>query len=334
MTERKPPRKPPTIEVPLKGQDQKVRHWWNELPNLAPDDPTETTGTLTLPTRRLSSMPPGPRTHPALVVISGIDVGRTILIQKELIVGRANDCQLVLHDVGLSRHHARFSHQDGEVTCEDLRSKNGTHIRNERVTTRKLVPDDIVRLGPSVTLRFTMVTASNAQLASDMYDSAMRDPLTKAFNRRYFAARLKAELAYASRHNSVISIVAFDVDGFKNLNASAGVAAGDALLKNIVVLLAPSLRIEDVLARTGADEFALLLRGIRLPNAIQCAERSLRVVEQASPARDAHLRTSLSVGVAASDEVPDLSAGQLLGLADRRLFRARDAGGNRVVSEG
>jgi diguanylate cyclase (GGDEF)-like protein len=192
-----------------------------------------------------------------------------------------------------------------------------------------------VRLGSAVALRLGRLTTAEAQLAGDMFEAAMRDPLTKAFNRRYFSSRLKAELAYATRHGATLSLVAFDVDGFGNLNRAYGRSVGDAVLAHVVTVLTPSLRLEDVLARTVGDDFVLLLRGVRVEHAKAVAERARETIERAAPPHDVPLgAVTISAGIASSDEVGDLSAGHLLAIAERRLYRARETGGNRIVGAG
>jgi len=93
---------------------------------------------------------------PALVVrISGTAPYEVELDRKENTIGRSPDCDIVLDDDGVSREHARFLVSGGRVVVEDLESRNGTFVNEERVEKRALKSGDRVRLGPTVELDFT-----------------------------------------------------------------------------------------------------------------------------------------------------------------------------------
>lgn len=88
---------------------------------------------------------------------------------------------------------------------------------------------------------------------------ALHDALTGLANRRLLADRLSMALAHARRHTSALALVYLDLDGFKQLNDALGHGAGDALLRQVAQRLVASVREEDTVARTGGDEFILLL---------------------------------------------------------------------------
>lgn len=161
----------------------------------------------------------------------------------------------------------------------------------------------------------------------------MRDPLTRAYNRRYLTNRLPAEIAYFLRHGGSLSVITFDFDHCKKLNDRYGHALGDAVLTGSAALIGTTLRSEGVLARVGGEEFVIVLRGIGRESAIKCAERVRHAVEKAEFSLEgAVARATISAGVATSDELTlDPAGASLLKLADTRLYEAKAAGRNRVI---
>ena len=124
---------------------------------------------------------------------------------------------------------------------------------------------------------------------------ALTDPLTGAFNRRYFDVCLDAAIERRDRFGEPASLVLFDVDRFKDVNNTLGHASGDAVLKALVVLVRRCARRVDVLSRVGGEEFALLLSGAPLAAAVEVAEQ-LRALVSASRLLDG-CALSISVGV-------------------------------------
>lgn len=262
-----------------------------------------------------------------LTVVAGADAGRVVALDRdELVVGRAPICHLVLPDDGISRRHAIVRRRGSSYVLEDLGSKNGTFIEGEPIVVREIAPDASFQLGPHVIIRLSMMTQAEARLAHQLYESSMRDPLTQCFNRRYLFERIRAELAYAERHRSAVSLVVFDFDHFKRLNDTHGHAAGDDVLRFGARRVLAALRTEDVLSRIGGEEFAILLRGIAHPDAILCAERVRRAVESGTGTVPA----TISLGVATTDDLAVPTPEELFEVADRRLYEAKHAGRNQV----
>ena len=97
---------------------------------------------------------------------------------------------------------------------EDLQSSNGTYLNNEPIKTAELQDGDKIRLGSTTVLKFSYTDRIDESFQQQMYDAALRDPLTRAYNKKYFLDRLETELAYARRHHQAVSVVMFDVEGF------------------------------------------------------------------------------------------------------------------------
>jgi diguanylate cyclase (GGDEF)-like protein len=169
-----------------------------------------------------------------------------------------------------------------------------------------------------------------------MYEAALRDGLTGVFNRKHLEERLDAEIAYAHRRQTELSVVMLDVDHFKRVNDTYGHLAGDAVLKGVAETLLRTIRSEDVLGRYGGEEFVVVTRGIAVTGAHLLAER-LRATLAATkiPFGPTLLTLTASAGVASlgccggrTDKTT------LLSVADARLYRAKQAGRNRVVAAG
>jgi two-component system cell cycle response regulator len=274
-----------------------------------------------------------------LTVISGPNTGRAYLLREgETLLGRGKEAHIGLDDAGASRMHARVMLTvDGRYLLEDIQSRNGTFVDGVRVEgVRELVSGDRIHIGPNVTLSFAIVDAQAERIAHQLYESSVRDALTRAHNRRYLVDRLGREIAYARRHADALSIVIFDIDHFKRVNDTLGHLAGDEVLREISGLVARLIRQEDVFARYGGEEFVVLARGIDHLGTARFAERLRASVERLEIAAESSVvRVTISLGLASLDE---LGEGQrtvegLLRLADSRLYAAKAGGRNRVCSE-
>lgn len=299
------------------------------LPNLDTFD-YEATGTRN--TETYAAAPASMRrlaANPVLTIIEGNDAGRVLRVDRdEIVIGRAPECEIVLFDTGVSRKHASVERRDGEIVLRDLGSKNGTFVDGESVSVRRLSMNDVFHVGPNVRIRLAMLDEAEEKLARQLYDSSMRDALTRTFNRRYFSQRLETEIAFATRHKADLSVVAFDVDHFKALNDTHGHAAGDEALQKVARAVQSMLRAEDVLARVGGEEFAILLRGVSPADAMICAERVRAAVERILMSfGGVSVRITVSLGVASLSEGRQES---LVKLADERLYAAKHAGRNCV----
>ena len=156
------------------------------------------------------------------------------------------------------------------------------------------------------------------------------DELTGAHNRRFLTRRIDEESRRAARDGTELSLVLVDVDNFKAVNDDYSHLAGDAVLRGVARLLGAVVRRSDVVARWGGEEFALLLPGCAKQDAAVVAEKArVRIAEQEWREAAGALRVTVSVGVASLGEV-GADTHELVRLADRRLYAAKNAGRNRV----
>jgi two-component system cell cycle response regulator len=295
----------------------------------------------TMKTYSGSSNPPAmmKATRAVLTVQSGPEAGRVVALSqsKPTTIGRTDSCTIALDDARLSRVHVKITYVGGTWMLTDEGSTNGTFVNGVRVEKYSTLDDGSrLLLGGSVSLRFTFVTEEEEQALAKVYDAAMRDGLTGIFNRKALDERLVAEWAFAARHVAPLSFVLLDVDGFKSINDTHGHLAGDAVIREIAARLARAVRTEDVLGRYGGEEFVVVARDIALDRAAQLAERLRRTIGDSPIAFDAQqLSVTASFGVASMaccGESKDLRT--LIEIADSRLYAAKRAGRNRVVSTG
>jgi diguanylate cyclase (GGDEF)-like protein/PAS domain S-box-containing protein len=157
----------------------------------------------------------------------------------------------------------------------------------------------------------------------ELGEQAMRDPLTGAFNRRHLLGYLRSAVGRADPLTA--SILAIDVDGFKQVNDVSGHEAGDAVLLVVARLAQKLSREGDRLFRLGGDEFLMYLPGVTREAAVSVAER-LRAAVEHEPGQ---APTTISIGVAQLQ--PEDSVETWLHCADARLYEAKRAGRNRVA---
>src|ERR1700690_1112888 len=145
---------------------------------------------------------------------------------------------------------------------------------------------DRIHIGPNIVVSFAILDAQAERLAHQQYESSVRDPLTRAHNRRYLVERLASEIAYARRHAGRLSLILFDLDHFKRVNDTYGHMAGDEVLRGVASLVGRMIRAEDVFARFGGEEFVRFVPGVRHLNVGRLTERIRESAERLEIAYD------------------------------------------------
>ncbi|MFO0696805.1 MAG: GGDEF domain-containing protein [Polyangiales bacterium] len=266
-----------------------------------------------------------------VIVIAGPNVGEMFKVGDGGDIGRGTDAAFRLTDTEISRHHARFVVRDGNVLVQDLNSTNGTFVNGAQVKLQPLKDGDKIQVGTTTILKFSYHDDLEEQFQRRMYESALRDGLTKAFNKKYFHERLESEVAYALRHDSALSLILLDLDHFKRINDTYGHLAGDYVLSTFSSSVLSTIRKEDVFARYGGEEFALISRGLDSKAAHQFAERVRSAVERfAFTFQGQRMPVTVSVGISAMPESQALTAEALVDAADKALYAAKSGGRNRV----
>ena len=168
----------------------------------------------------------------------------------------------------------------------------------------------------------------------ELQNLALSDSLTQLANRHQFERVFAQEMSRAARRRQVLSLAIIDVDQFKAYNDALGHPAGDACLRVVSQAIKGCLlRPADHVARYGGEEFAALMPDTGLAGARLLGERIRKAIEATrTPHPDSFVSdiVTASVGVATAHVVPGLSSSALLHAADRALYKAKEAGRNRV----
>jgi two-component system, cell cycle response regulator len=280
---------------------------------------------------------PPPDAQPAaacLVVLSGSNVGEMYRLEKDqIVIGRGDKVDLRLVDDGISREHVRLFKEGGRIVLEDLGSTNGTYCNGQRVARQPLAEGDKILIGSTTILKFGYQDKLDEMFQRQMSESALRDGLTRAFNKRYFTDRIESEFQYAIRHRTPLSLIFLDIDHFKKINDQHGHQAGDHVLAQLSTLVMSMLGEEETFARYGGEEFAVIARGVELAAATALSER-LRAAVEAHPFNfeSTSLPVTISVGVARAPGPGLASSGDLVARADESMYAAKRSGRNRVCS--
>lgn len=167
---------------------------------------------------------------------------------------------------------------------------------------------------------------ANAELS----EQVRHDYLTGCANRRAFVEVLQSEMERARRYGSPLSLAVLDIDHFKEVNDTYGHAFGDTVLQGLVAVINQQLRSNDLLARIGGEEFALLMPSTSVQEAMRVVDRMRMVIEKVPMhTGTTPIFVTISAGVAGWAEGCD--GNQLLGEADRALYAAKGGGRNCVM---
>jgi diguanylate cyclase (GGDEF)-like protein len=264
-----------------------------------------------------------------IIVIYGPELGKRVQLgTAPFEIGRSSRNDLFLDQESISRHHARITFDGASYWVQDLKSTNGTYVNDEQVSDQRLRDGDQVRIGRSI-LKFMTGENIEVHYHEEIYRLMTVDGLTQVYNRRYFNEALEREFNRSKRYQRALSLIVFDIDHFKRVNDTHGHLAGDGLLRQIATAVKPRLRREDIFARTGGEEFGILLPEIGLDGARTTAEKVRGIVET-TPLRYERetIHCTISLGVASLGE--EATPEELYRSADDRLYQAKQGGRNRV----
>jgi diguanylate cyclase (GGDEF)-like protein len=178
----------------------------------------------------------------------------------------------------------------------------------------------------------TSVGRAYNRMRTQLATIVLTDPLSGCFNRRGFEQQLKRELARAARTQTDVALLAIDLDHFKAVNDTYGHLVGDQVIAEAGELLRASARADDVVARTGGEEFTILAPNTAIDGAQNLA---LRIVEafrrRTFGDPKARVMVTVSIGVVADAVADDGIAEALRARADEALYAAKRSGRNRVV---
>jgi two-component system cell cycle response regulator len=275
---------------------------------------------------------PDAASEACLVVILGAEIGKRIPLDgRELVFGRSSSADVQLDIDNVSRSHASIVKTPGGWLLRDLDSTNGTFVNELPMQQRILRDGDLIRIGRAM-LKFLTSGNVEAQYHEEIYRLMTLDGLTQLYNRRYFQEALEREFARSKRYGHPFSLVLFDIDHFKRINDTQGHLAGDDVLRRVAALLKTKVRTNDIIARVGGEEFAVLLPEAGRMGGVALAEKLRRMIEaEHIEHKDAMIPVTVSLGVA--EFVATLeSAEALYKCADDKLYEAKRSGRNQVKS--
>jgi diguanylate cyclase (GGDEF)-like protein len=289
--------------------------------------PSKDTTTTDLPPEDSAAL----RIPACIVQIYGGEIGKRVVFgQGEISIGRDDDNTIVVELSTVSRHHARLVQKGNACHFEDLGSTNGSFINGERVTSlRELRCGDLLKVGGAV---FKFIDGGNIEALyhEEIYRLTIIDGLTQIPNKRHLVDFLERELARSRRHVRPLHLAMVDIDHFKAVNDELGHVAGDMVLRGVAQLLEGDVRRDELAARFGGEEFAIVLPETELEGAKAFCERVREsVAGHTFSVNDRPIRVTVSVGLAGVEAEYDVE--RFIEAADRRLYRAKASGRNRVV---
>ncbi len=267
-----------------------------------------------------------------LVVIAGSNIGHQHQITiSQSMIGRSMNADIQIDDESASRDHAFIVRDNSGYRIRDNASKNGCFLNDDRVDDCYLHDGDLLRIGGTI---FKFLSGNNIEQAyhEELFNLAKVDGLTNIFNRRHFGFSLENEIDRARRYNRELSLMLIDIDHFKHINDTLGHRAGDCILKELAQIIVSRSRRVDCVCRFGGEEFAIILPEVDIMGAFRFAVMLKDTVAGHTFMFEQHqIHITISIGVSDNmecDQCPD----ELIEVADRRLYLAKERGRNRVVS--
>lgn len=269
------------------------------------------------------------RLAPALVVISGPDAGLSVRLERSVTIGRDPAAGVALGDTSVSFAHARVEDRGGAWAVVDLGSTNGLKVDDAPCS------DAILRHATKIQVGTTVIRFEVQDEDDQAYDELVQrmisiDDLSGLFLRRRFDRELGQMLAAAAPAREPVALLVMDLDGVKKINDTHGHLFGAHVIGEAGARIGASLGEGMIGSRFGGDEYLVAARGLDATMAASLAE----AIRSAIADRPYHkegieLRVGVSIGIAtfpadASD------AAQLFHVADQAMYRAKQAGKNRV----
>ncbi len=272
-----------------------------------------------------------------LIVVKGPLPGTMFRITElAASVGRSVGNTFQIIDASVSRRHASFSTDAaGCVSLTDEGSANGTFVNGRRIPAHRrtrLKDGDRIHLGAAVLLKLVRLDAADERLQRELFERAVRDPLTGLHNRSYFFNRIGQLAERAAVEGFLLAVLMLDIDHFKRINDRYGHLLGDQVLRDVAGVIRESTRPDDIVARYGGEEFVIALPVSTARLASEIAERiRSNLAGRRDIAGDADIRITASLGMAYAPSGRSPSLFALIRTADQALYQAKLNGRNRVV---
>ncbi len=237
---------------------------------------------------------------------------RFSLVDGEVSIGRGVDNTVILNSDSISRRHAGIEIRAGGYYLIDRHSTNGTYVNDELVQECQLRRGDQIKIGDTI-LKFLSGADLESQYHETIYRMTIMDGLTGIHNKRYLVEQLDRELSRATRHGRPLSIH----------------LAGDYVLKEVAQLAKSRIRPDDVIARYGGEEIAIILPETDLDGGVRIADQLRQMIDDETFVfEDEYIDVTVSCGVAQLQ--PGWRAYEFVRAADMQLYEAKRAGRNCV----
>ncbi|MHC4715443.1 MAG: GGDEF domain-containing response regulator [Planctomycetota bacterium] len=235
------------------------------------------------------------------------------------------------------RDRCNFLDGGADEAVPDDVSPDELAARMRALMRMKLLQDQLESSRQALTASLARERALLTQLRRDnahLLTLCSTDPLTRLYNVRHFDSILESEFKIARRYNRHLSVLTFDLDHFKLVNDNHGHPSGDYVLKEFAVILKQTVRDSDVVARTGGEEFSIILPAANRSQAVRFAERIRQAVSERKFivfGQEIHVTTS--IGLASYPEDAQITEPHMLTyFADQALLRAKQTGRDRVAA--
>jgi diguanylate cyclase (GGDEF)-like protein len=283
--------------------------------------------------RDLAATRPILRRKPCLIVVGGNrSVGRIFRLRNgQMTIGRSIACDIVLEEEGVSRQHATVRVEaDGAVIVEDAGSANGLVYGGTKVQHQALREGDRIEIGDAGVALLHMDDVDET-VRQNLLESATEDDETRLYTRRHFKEVLSRELAFAHRYHAPLSVLICAVDAFKAYVDRNGRAAGLRELRHAARVAHDLFAREDVIfARYAEDQFAIALPETSAEDATTGGTMLCKALASSTLSPEAKSkRITITIGLATTGPTQRLLE-ELFESAERSLYRAKIAGGNRV----
>ncbi|MBZ4643402.1 MAG: hypothetical protein JG767_1011 [Deferribacteraceae bacterium] len=237
----------------------------------------------------------------------------------------------------LSEEHKKLLNEGielPEMKCEfcianeslDLKSEFSIEIEDRE--NKKFYKAWWIPLSENEYIHYLIDITEQKEAESYLMELAVKDHLTKIYNRRYITERLEADIELCKRANRTFSLIMFDIDHFKNINDTYGHNVGDNVLIKLTDIVKRRIRKIDIFARWGGEEFLIMLPESRLENARLLAENLRKLIEETDILRDRTVTCSFGVTEYYEGDTVDF----IVKRADDCLYKAKFLGRNTVVS--
>lgn len=270
-----------------------------------------------------------------LLVVQGaqVDLGRHMLCDHPIVIGRDENIDFALNDGSISRAHCcvQLSESGDHYVVVDLNSTNGTTLNGSPIEeSLSIKTGDKIFLGSSV-LRFSYSDAMDIEYYSQVEEMVHTDSLTGLDTQRQYNSIFEVLSRQAITDQSSLTVVVIDMDGLKQINDQHGHQLGSFAIIETAKLIAATMQDFGHLARFGGDEFVACFPAMLHEDALELAEElRVAVVEHDFTRNGVTIHPTLSIGIATYPDhgPPD----ELFKTADDALYCAKRGGKNRIES--